>query len=182
MGSLASLEDCKLDNKALSDTLSILLEPSPTLTLVAERLREQPTPLKQCQTYTDLIDIVFDVIAVMDSDAKADFIAGHPRIGETKNLSNLSAKEQATKPTPPEVLERLAQLNILYERRYPKLRYITFVSGRSRLQIADELETKLARAPNPIEVYSPEWQAELMRALNDVKLIAKSRLKVFTLE
>jgi len=180
---LASLADCKASTEALSDTLSTLLEPSPTLNLVVNHFASEPgSTLDQCQTYADLIDKVFDVIGHMDADAKARFIAGHPRIGETRNLSSLSAKEQAARATPPEVLEKLSRLNAAYEALYPKLRYITFVNGRSRLQIAEEMEAALATVAHPADVYSAEWEKELGRALNDVKLIAKSRLKSFNVE
>jgi hypothetical protein len=56
---------------------------------------------------------------------QASFIHGHPRIGEQSALSVLSAQEQQARTataTPPEVLQRLAYLNALYERRYPGLR------------------------------------------------------------
>jgi len=147
--------------------------------LVSDRLRLRADALNHYHTYADLIDTSFDIINTLGNDQKAEFISGHPRIGETKNLSMLSAKEQAARATPPEVLERLVKLNDLYEDRFPKLRYITFVNGRSRSQIADELNTKLSSVPEPVEIYSRTWETELARALNDVKLIAKSRLISF---
>ena len=89
----------------------------------------------------------------------------------------------------------LQSLNALYESRYPKLRYITFVAGRSRAQVAEDMEQLLmqptgqkdeegASAP-PTETYdigSPEWKAELERALKDIFLIAKARLKGMGIE
>lgn len=183
MAVLASLDECKGNNEALIATLSTLLEPSSILTRAAQRLGDNPDSLNQCHTYTELIELVFDEIGNMDSDSKAKFIAGHPRIGETRNLSTLSTKEQASTATPPEVLERLAVLNGLYEQRYPGLRYITFVNGRTRLQIADELQSKLdASSSLPVEVGGDAWRAELARALRDVQLIAESRLKVLKME
>jgi len=115
---------------------------------------------------------------------QASFIHGHPRIGELSGLSVLSVQEQAKKATPPDVLERLAYLNEEYERRYPGLRYITFVNGRSRAEIATEMEQKLglnvgetaALSETTIyEVGSLLWSAELDRALKDIALIALSR-------
>ncbi|KIJ23274.1 hypothetical protein M422DRAFT_39695, partial [Sphaerobolus stellatus SS14] len=130
-------------------------------------------------------------ISSWDALSKAEFIASHPRIGEINNLSHLSQQEQASKATPPEILTRLRQLNALYERKYPGLVYITFVNGRSRAQIKDEMQGKLGiddqwgrddfeRASAeivPIEVGGVEWIGELDRAIKDVGLIAKNRLK-----
>lgn len=126
-----------------------------------------------------------------DIPNQSEFISGHPRIGENSNLSKLSAKEQGAlgvKPTPPEVIARLAHLNALYEARFPGLRYITFVNGRSRAAIAEEMEGVLGLEhslspdqPNvetikPIERTDAKWLSELRRAVEDVGRIAKSRL------
>jgi len=117
---------------------------------------------------------------------QTSFIHGHPRIGEIAGLSVLSAQEQAQKATPQHVLDRLGYLNEEYERRYPGLRYITFVNGRSRAEIATEMEQKLdlqsgETAPlsetTVYQVGSPEWSGELDRALKDIALIALSRSK-----
>lgn len=143
-------------------------------------------------SYSHVIDIAIQIVQSWEHTLQAEFIAGHPRIGESKNLSSLSAKEQGStntaRATPPEVLARLAHLNACYERRYPGLRYITFVNGRSRAEIAVEIEDVLGIAHSldegtpavesfePIAVESAEWVAELKRAVVDVGRIAKSRL------
>ncbi|KAJ6485868.1 Oxo-4-hydroxy-4-carboxy-5-ureidoimidazoline decarboxylase [Mycena sanguinolenta] len=143
-------------------------------------------------SYTELLDAAMAQVATWSISMRAKFIAGHPRIGETKNLSVLSAKEQGATPTiaptPPEVLGRLAHLNACYEHRCPGLRYITFVNGRSRAEIAREMEDVLglphSLSPDqpPIEeiaVIEPEtdaWRSELDRAVVDVGRIAHSRL------
>jgi len=92
-------------------------------------------------------------------------------------------------PTPPEVLARLAHLNACYEAKYPGLRYIIFVNGRSRQEVAREMETLLelehSLSPDepvvtsivPVEVGNDEWKNELDRAVHDIECIAKSRLK-----
>jgi hypothetical protein len=92
----------------------------------------------------------------------------------------------------------LQTLNALYESRYPKLKYVTYVAGRSRAQVAEDLEKFLMEGPadktgrdsegvdtSPIETYpagSDEWVTELERGLKDVFLIAKARLKGFGLQ
>jgi hypothetical protein len=139
----------------------------------------------------DLIHVALSEIQRWDLDSQAHFIAGHPRIGESKNLSKLSASEQGAQganPTPPDVLARLAHLNALYEAKFPKLRYITFVNGRSRAEIVQELEgmlgiqhSLLVDEPDvgtiiPVDERSEEWKCELGRAVVEVGMIAKSRL------
>ncbi|KAG6381551.1 Oxo-4-hydroxy-4-carboxy-5-ureidoimidazoline decarboxylase [Boletus reticuloceps] len=138
-----------------------------------------------------------DNIRSWGPELRAQFIGGHPRIGETKNLSVLSSKEQSdgtSQPTPPEVLARLAHLNACYEHVYPGLRYITFVNGRSRAVIAEEMEDKLGitRSLSPdqpsvesfilIEKYSHVWRKELDRAVEDIGRIAQSRLAKLVVE
>jgi len=97
----------------------------------------------------------------------------------------LSASEQAAHATPPEILARLSELNEEYERRYPGLRYITFVNGRSRKMIMEEMEEKLGIVGDGWEkgdskkvhpLGSEEWVSEVRRALEDIGKIAKSRL------
>ncbi|KAF9480493.1 hypothetical protein BDN70DRAFT_877474 [Pholiota conissans] len=176
----------------LATALELLFEHSPVLVDVLEPqlsivLKASPSFV----SYADLVDTALSEIAKWDVEAQAEFIAGHPRIGESKNLSTLSANEQgahAVKPTPPEVLARLAHLNACYEIKYPGLRYITFVNGRSRATIAEEMEAMLGLARSlskedpiiesisPVEFGSHDWRSELERAIYDIGRIAKSRL------
>lgn len=191
-----SVHTGKLDAKQpLKDVLVSLFEHSDVLAqhLLAELLATQPdTP--RVYHRSDIESVLgrsMDIIRGWDPELQAQFIGGHPRIGETKNLSVLSSKEQSggtSQPTPPEVLARLAHLNACYEHVYPGLRYITFVNGRSRAVIAEEMEDKLeithSLSPDhpsvesfvPIEEHSPVWRKELGRAVEDVGRIAQSRL------
>jgi len=183
-------------SNALADALEILFEHSPILinTLqpqLKDILNKSSLPL---ESYRQLINYAIAQITTWDLSAQSQFISGHPRIGENKNLSKLSAKEQqqgsggVVIPTSPEVLARLSHLNACYEIRYPGLRYITFVNGRTRLEIAEEMEDMLgfphSLSPDnppfdtiyPIDISSEEWKNELDRAVRDIGLIAKSRL------
>ena len=177
----------------LGGALDILFEHSPILLTKLEpqlhTLLKSSPPL---ESYTQLIDTALEEISRWDTAAQAEFIAGHPRIGESKNLSKLSASEQGAQAnqaaTSSETLARLAHLNRLYEVKYPGLRYITFVNGRSRAVIAEELEDAL-QIPHsltldeldctqiiPVDAMGQEWRDELVRAVWDVGRIAKSRL------
>ena len=186
----------------LATTVSLLFEPSPILfsKLVPQlttSLSEDPSSVT---TFTNLIDKAVESINLWDDGDKAGFIKGHPRIGESHNLSKLSAKEQggnntnASQATPPEVLARLAHLNACYEHVYPDLVYITFVNGRSRAAIAEEMEDALGiehsldagkppvRELAVVEKGEMKWRSELNRAVVDVGRIAKSRLKGLNIE
>lgn len=188
----------------LGRTLTILFEHSPILLNTLEpqlslQFKSQTTPT--LSSYSHLIDLALAEISKWDIAPQSEFISGHPRIGESKNLSSLSAKEQGTagvvvNPTPPEVLARLEHLNTCYETQYPGLRYITFVNGRSRAVIAEEMEEVLeighSLSPNepPLETFrskayssrDEKWLFELKRAVEDIGKIAKSRLKAFGVE
>jgi len=166
---------------ALYQALSTLFESSP---IVTEVLVPALTPLFTTklapESYDSLIDSAIDTITFWEPSRQAEFIKGHPRIGEVKNLSILSAREQARFATAPEVIRRLEHLNNAYEKKYPGLIYITFVNGRSRAEIADEMETFLGvdtEKLESVEVGGDEWMKELHRAVVDVGLIAKSRLR-----
>ncbi|KAI0763817.1 OHCU decarboxylase-domain-containing protein [Trametes elegans] len=181
---------------ALARALALLFEPSPVLynTLVpgvAAHIQQARAPVL---SYFQLIDTALAVLASWADDLKAQFVAGHPRIGEVNGLSRLSAQEQAAKATPSDVLARLAHLNACYEHRYPGLIYITFVNGRSRAEIKDEMEDALGleHSFNPdqppvenvgsVEVGSEEWKKELERAVADVGKIAKSRVGTLAID
>jgi len=183
--------------KALDDCLCTLLEPShalkdhlvPALSSTLVLCGGEPN------TYSEVIDLVEREVSTWSLADKADFLGGHPRIGETNGLSAFSKKEQAgtkARPTPPHVLRKLETLNALFESKYPGLRYVTFVNGRTRAQVADDLEFHLLGVSgdemrddegictDPTLTYefgSPEWVAELERGLEDVFKIAKARLK-----
>ncbi|TRM65290.1 OHCU decarboxylase-domain-containing protein [Schizophyllum amplum] len=161
----------------LAFALSTLLEPSSILT---DRLVPELTQSDlKLSSYAELIDAALDRVSHWSHEQQAQFIAGHPRIGETKALSHLSAKEQAERATPPEVLARLAHLNACYERKYEGLRYITFVNGRSRAEIAIEMEEALGLEHSfstdqppldtiePVEVEGDAWKGEVTRAVGD---------------
>ncbi|KAG7093980.1 hypothetical protein E1B28_007610 [Marasmius oreades] len=197
MLSLEALVGPSSPDSPLSRTLAILFEPSPILFCILEpQLQASLTTVARGITsYADLVGLSISQIQSWDKDLQALFIAAHPRIGENKNLSALSANEQgATVPTSLEVLNRLAHLNACYEKRYPGLRYIIFVDGRSRAAVAEVMEDQLgfAHSLSPsepaigevlsVDIGGEEWTLELNRAVQDVGRIAKSRLISLGLE
>ena len=176
----------------ISHSIGILFESSDILEAklvpnLAETITKSPAASRP-KSYSDLIDLSLRNINTWDDLERAAFIAGHPRIGEVKGLSALSAAEQAAKATSPEVLTRLEYLNAQYEKAFPGLRYITFVRGRSRAEIVPEMEAVLKRGTREeqdVGIYFPgtdEWLKELDRAIHDIGLIAKARIQHLALK
>lgn len=190
---LSTISGPSYPGSPLARALAILFESSPVLVSTLEPQLASSLKDENLTSYPQLINAALGAIASWDTSYQSEFIAGHPRIGESKNLSNLSAKEQGAPgiiPTPPEVLARLSHLNACYETKYPGLRYITFVNSRTRRAIAEEMEDLLGlehsllpdnpplASLSPVEANGLEWQAELRRAVQDVGRIAKSRLEI----
>jgi len=76
-----------------------------------------------------------DRVAVLDA---------HPRIGaDPRMLSADSAREQGGGEDPA-VIERLTELNELYERTFG-FRFVVFVAGRAKSEIVPVLERRLRR-------------------------------------
>jgi 2-oxo-4-hydroxy-4-carboxy--5-ureidoimidazoline (OHCU) decarboxylase len=106
------------------------------------------------RTYHDFIDVCDQEVQGWEYEQKGRFLYGHPEIGAPK-VSGLSAKEQGSAQVDPKTLqrwvcgkeradERLQELNTEYRERYPGLLYLTFVNGRSREAIVEEMEAFLA--------------------------------------
>lgn len=176
------------ERNALASALSTLFEHSPILSnkLVPELHPKlhlpsaRPSPL----TYNSLIDFARDTILSWPVEDQASFVGAHPRIGEIGGLSMLSSQEQAARATAPEVLERLKVLNEAYERKFEGLRYITFVNGRSRKEVMEEMQEFLGVGDKEIDIDTikkvgkgeKEYITECARAVEDVAKISKSRL------
>jgi 2-oxo-4-hydroxy-4-carboxy--5-ureidoimidazoline (OHCU) decarboxylase len=192
VGNIVNNTDTDIRLKNLDSILSLFFESSEILTSTIVPAVNNALSSHPVTSYTQLIDLTLSAVRSLPSDQRAKFIGGHPRIGEVKNLSAFSAAEQTRLATPPAVLERLAYLNAVYERRYPGLVYITFVNGRSRTEIAQEMEQHLGISSvegnashqtleainseaHPVEVEGIEWLSELDRAVEDIARIAFSR-------
>lgn len=155
--SVASL--ASLDAIARARVLDLLFEPStPLHTLSVTPIAEQ-----HFTTYPDLITFVgrqFTELLVSNlasDQVWLDSILGaHPRLGEKKVDSALSRQEQAAmKAAEPStnddaeaesVATKLAELNQEYESAFPGLRYVTFVNGRPRSVIMEDMKQRINRA------------------------------------
>lgn len=106
--SLPSLQEACSSKAALDQALSTLLEPSTTLKEHLVPALSSTISSHSPASYSVLVDLCEREISTWSIDEKADFLGGHPRIGEVKNLSALSSKEQSNaQATPPEVLAKL---------------------------------------------------------------------------
>lgn len=102
----------------LFSALATLLEPSESLkTKLAPEVHEELARRRAAgealpNSYGALLTLTQETINKWDVTDQQDFIASHPRIGETKQLSKLSEKEQGDQAatgvqTPGHVLKRL---------------------------------------------------------------------------
>ncbi|KAH8425302.1 2-oxo-4-hydroxy-4-carboxy-5-ureidoimidazoline decarboxylase [Aspergillus melleus] len=151
--------------------LDTLFEPSPELhTLMAPVLANQ-----SFSSYARLIDAVGGRMSALsaansptDRSVLLGILGSHPRLGRPKaapaeHLSELSKQEQARLNAGTEELaEKLAHLNAEYEEKFPGLRFVTFVNGRSREEIMPEMRRRIDRADADREV------EEIIQAMCDI--------------
>ncbi|KIW86014.1 hypothetical protein Z517_01408 [Fonsecaea pedrosoi CBS 271.37] len=144
-----------LDAEQRAQILDILFEPCQQLhTLSVSLLREQSFP-----TYDSLIDAVGQqLLGLFRSNLESDqkwleaILAAHPRLGEKKVDSEQSRKEQAQlNQGGTEEAEKLATMNRKYEDKFPGLRYVVFVNGRSRPVIMEDMQQRIDRGDIQLE-------------------------------
>lgn len=94
-------------------------------------------------------------------------VSAHPRLGPSKDkLSSHSSSEQKSLAGSEEEARKLVELNDLYEKTFPGLRYVVFVNGRSREVIMDNMKEKIERG---------DVQKEKIEAFNAMCDIALDR-------
>lgn len=139
--------------------LDTLFEPSP-------ELHQLMIPLLANQTfssYSALIDAVGARLSALSAANSPDrsvlfgILGSHPRLGRApanpEHLSELSKKEQAQLNTgAEEQTEKLRALNAEYEAKFPGLRFVTFVNGRSREVIMVEMRQRIDRGDMEREI------------------------------
>lgn len=117
-----------LPTAEIATILDHLFEPSvPLHTLSIDLLRDQPF-----SSYDDLIaSIGVQLTHLAESSSTSDskwlesILVAHPRLGEKKIDSTQSKAEQAQLASDPgSGQDRLSELNALYERTFPGLKYV----------------------------------------------------------
>ncbi|CAI7582456.1 unnamed protein product [Penicillium bialowiezense] len=164
-----------LPQEAQLRVLDTLFEPSPELHQLMIPVMAQTFP-----SYTALIDAVGARMSALsapnsptDRNVLFGILGSHPRLGRApanpEHLSELSKKEQAQLNTgAEEQAEKLSALNAEYEQRFPGLRFVTFVNGRSRDLIMVEMRQRIDRGEEAREI------AETIQGMCD---IAKDRAR-----
>lgn len=141
---VASIQTLPAEGRAA--ILDLLFEPSTQLhTLSVPLLHEQ-----EFSTYDDLISAVgVQLTELSESPSSSDtawlesILGSHPRLGAKKVESAQSQAEQAQLEGSAEESEQLRLLNEEYEAKYPGLRYVVFVNGRSRPIIMEDMRTRI---------------------------------------
>lgn len=116
----------------------------------------------QYESYPHLIDAVEHWLSMLlqpspngtdENRVMLDAILGaHPRLGAKKVESVQSHVEQAQLNTGgAEEAEKLAALNEEYEKKFPGLRYVVFVNGRSRPVIMENMRSRIDRGDIALE-------------------------------
>ncbi|KAJ5218806.1 uncharacterized protein N7498_000905 [Penicillium cinerascens] len=156
--------------------LDTLFEPSPEL----HQLMVPVLAGQSFSSYASLIDAVggrMSALSAVNSPTDRNVLFGilgsHPRLGRApanpEHLSELSKKEQAQlNEGAEEQAEKLRELNAEYEAKFPGLRFVSFVNGRSRDVIMAEMRQRIDRADGEREI------AETIQAMCD---IAKDRAR-----
>jgi 2-oxo-4-hydroxy-4-carboxy--5-ureidoimidazoline (OHCU) decarboxylase len=142
------------------DELETLFEGAPRF---VDRLHELDAP-----TWVELFDQAEWIALTMPQDEQLELLDAHPRIGaDPIAVSALSYREQGydRDEGTAELQRRLDRLNDEYEARHG-FRFVVFVNGRSRAEIADVMARHI----------DADRTAEKMRGLRDVIAIARSRL------
>lgn len=140
-----------LPEVTLMSTLDLLFEPSDELHALALPTLQSIT----FATYPELIETLRDQLLVIAKTVHADpaarkpllsILGSHPRLGAKKVESAQSAAEQAQLNSGGESeAEKLAALNQEYEAKFPGLRYVVFVNGRSRDVIMEDMRRRIER-------------------------------------
>ncbi|EMC98078.1 hypothetical protein BAUCODRAFT_66672 [Baudoinia panamericana UAMH 10762] len=137
----------KLSTEERAKILDLLFEPSTQLHTLSVPLLHD----KEFVSYDELIAAVgVQLTELSESASTSDtqwlesILGSHPRLGAKKVESAQSQAEQAQLQGSREEAEHLADLNAEYERKFPGLRYVVFVNGRSRPVIMDDMRKRMA--------------------------------------
>jgi 2-oxo-4-hydroxy-4-carboxy--5-ureidoimidazoline (OHCU) decarboxylase len=139
-----------LPDEAIHQILSLLFEPSPALNaILVPKIRSHT----QLTSYADLANLTRKtLLALPPTDPTLiEILAAHPRLGAKKVDSAQSQAEQQSLGDEEERAQ-LAKLNEEYEARFPGLRYVVFVNGRSREVVMEDMRRRIERGTHEGEV------------------------------
>ncbi|KAI1085415.1 Oxo-4-hydroxy-4-carboxy-5-ureidoimidazoline decarboxylase [Whalleya microplaca] len=149
--------------------LDTLFEPSPALHALALPTLHSTT--FNFPSYAALITQVGSLLSQLATTATPEatarlheILGSHPRLGAPKVASALSAAEQAQLRCGDGEAEKLRALNAEYEARFPGLRYVVFVNGRSRPVVMEDMRRRIDRGDIRKE------EGEAIQAMVDIAL------------
>ncbi|ODV58241.1 2-oxo-4-hydroxy-4-carboxy-5-ureidoimidazoline decarboxylase ASCRUDRAFT_78142 [Ascoidea rubescens DSM 1968] len=148
-----------LSNNSKIELLNHLFEPCEVLQKILLTNVLGSENAKFYSTYKQFIEVsrkeLLEYLKLEKSSPQYDeniskIISAHPRLGANKskigNLSIHSQKEQQSLlQASREESEKLSDLNNLYESKFPGLRYVVFVNGRSREVIMANMVERIRR-------------------------------------
>lgn len=159
-----------LPDDQIARVLNFLFEPSESLHSLLIPLIRSHSP----HTYTDLATLVLNSLSSLapESPVLLSILSSHPRLGAKKVDSPQSQSEQKSLGNE---LERdlLRRLNEEYEERFPGLRYVVFVDGRSREVVMRDMRERIERG---------DRQGEIVLARKAICDIAVDRARKLGLE
>ena len=129
-----------LPDSTIEQILNLLFEPTPELTsLLIPQIRTHNP-----QSYTSLSTIALQTLSSLppDSPQLRAILAAHPRLGAKKVDSTHSQSEQKSLGSDAE-REQLQALNEEYEARFPGLRSVVFVNGRSMEVVMGDMRERI---------------------------------------
>ena len=141
---VASVPSLSAEERA--SILDLLFEPSTQLHTLSVPFLHETT----FRSYDDLIAAVgvqltdlSQSASTTDTEWLESILASHPRLGAKTVESAQSQAEQAQLKGSSEEAEQLRKLNEDYEAKFPGLRYVVFVNGRSRAVIMEDMRKRI---------------------------------------
>ncbi|KAG8530435.1 uncharacterized protein KY384_004937 [Bacidia gigantensis] len=143
--------------------LDSLFEPSPLL----HELCLPSLGRYKFSNYDELIAFVGRLLNDLFESGKTtqldEVLVSHPRLGATSVQSSQSQGEQSQlQSSDSRESEKLTQMNAIYEHNFPGLRYVTFVDGRQRGALLEDMQRRVDRFDINAE------RSDALRAICDI--------------
>lgn len=172
MSSLTIPPSTKLSSlpyEKVSSVLGLLFEPTDSLnkliytTIIQPSSSSSNSNSNSLDSYPTLIEKVRTLLLTSinpsddsQKDLVSEIIAAHPRLGSKKVDSEQSKKEQASLQSGSQqqlqLQQKLNELNQVYEKTFPGLRFVVFVNGRPLPEILKIMEKRIERNDYNLEV------------------------------
>ncbi|TGJ86684.1 hypothetical protein E0Z10_g2117 [Xylaria hypoxylon] len=155
---------------------------SPSSSSLSPSTIPDDTPFTSYASLIEHIATLLHQLAISSSSSSSPFpppereklhgiLGSHPRLGAKKVDSTQSRAEQAQLNTGTgDEAQRLAALNREYEDRFPGLRYVVFVNGRSRDVVMEDMRRRINRGDIRAE------EREGIQAMVDIALDRAGKL------